>query len=99
MIILFKIYFVVTQMIYILTLPTWFRWAVLAYVVLESVPTFDIVLWILFLPMVGYPILVVGCATYSWKNHIYKPIRSFIMNLVPMLWIIASWILLLEIPS
>lgn len=67
--ILLRIYLVVTQLIYIFTLLTWFSWAKLSFAVLENNLAFDIVLWILFLPVIGYPLLIVGCTFYSWKNH------------------------------
>ncbi|SOC43277.1 hypothetical protein [Ureibacillus acetophenoni] len=97
--ILLRIYLVITQIIYIFTLLTWFRWAMLALAVLENNLTFDIVLWILFLPVLGYPLLIVSCAFYSWKSHNQKPIRSLIMNTVPILWIIAHSVLWLNLST
>lgn len=90
---LLRIYLILTQLIYLFTLPTWMRAALLAFIILGSASTFDVVLWILFLPVIAYPFLIVGCSVYGWKNHIQKPIQAIIMNFVAMLWIIAYGIL------
>ncbi|KGR79408.1 hypothetical protein [Ureibacillus manganicus] len=95
--ILMRTYLLMSQLLYLWALHVWVDGALLAYLVLGTTSYFDFVLWLISVPVFAYPFLVTACSVFAWKNHIHKPIQSAIVNLIPMLWIIAYWILWLMI--
>ena len=95
--ILMRIYLLMSQLLYLWALHFWVDGALLAYLVLGTTSYFDIVLWLISVPVFAYPFLVIASSVFAWKYHNHKPIQSAIVNFIPMLWIIAYWILWLMI--
>ncbi|HWL24155.1 MAG TPA: hypothetical protein VNR38_10475 [Ureibacillus sp.] len=91
--ILLKLYFIVSQFVYLWSLQIWIGGAILALSIIESSSNNDFVTWFILLPVISYPFLMIGCSIYAWKNHLHKPIYSAIMNLFPLFWMFGYWIL------
>jgi len=73
-------------------MPIWLMFAGFAYFEIWA-RQIGFVEWIIILPILSYPLLVIGCSFFSWKNHLQKPIFTLSLNLIPMIWIFAYWML------
>ncbi|RKJ28312.1 hypothetical protein D7X33_42600 [Butyricicoccus sp. 1XD8-22] len=87
-----RVYFIVTQMVYFLTILPWFLIWGLSLTTFGSGINLDNTLFVLTITV--YPVVIVVCSIIAWYFHSKKPIASFFINFIPIIWMFLYYYLM-----
>jgi hypothetical protein len=87
-----KIYLILIQIIYALSLPFWFLFWGISFMAFDNGFSNSGILFVSLISL--YPVAVIGFSILSWKLRSMKRIRlAIILNFIPMIWII--WLIII----
>ncbi|MDQ0201846.1 hypothetical protein [Neobacillus ginsengisoli] len=85
-----KTYLIISQILYLLSLIPWFLIWGLSFMSFDNGVNLYNVSFVLSISL--YPVAVIVCSILSWYFRVKKKRFAMIINIAPMLWIIAYFV-------